>query len=279
MDINDFIKEYNEKYGLADEEWERQKNNVILLFAEEEGRIMARYKNVPVFRNRDSESKISAGETWICSLDNKQTYYFARGLQRIDSSFMYELKRDQIDEIAAAVWADQRHIIEPLLEEKYKEIMNEHIAAAVEKERKEYTQQIEGLKEQVRSSEQKDAENKQIISSLQEKISKAQDAGHRKRPVSAGEADQDMLGQITETHVNRDGPDTISSPMFDRSRYFAHLSADHRILVIKPHGSGNIVCINSTIVLSGLSLISPFEGQCEMVSEYNPKYGGIQIYL
>jgi hypothetical protein len=279
MEFNDFKKEYGEKYGLADEEWDNQKKNVILSFIDEDGKVISWYKGMPVFRHRSSESSIQSGQTWICSLYDKQTYFFATGLQKIDSSFMYELKRDQIDEIAAVIWKDQRMTIEPLLEDKYSEVINNRIAAAVDKERKELGVQIENLKEQAHQLEQKDAENKQIIASLEDKINKAPATRQKKdqpRPDMAGPC---LLDQAIEVHVSRDGPDAISSPMFDRTRYFVHLSADHRIMLVRPHDDGNVVCMNNSMILSGLSLISQFERPYEMTSEYNPKYGGIQIYL
>ncbi len=279
MDFNDFLKEYSEKYGVVDEDWNNLKKNVILTFFEEEDRVLSKYKGIPVFRHKTTESNISPGETWICSLDDKQTYYFAKGLQRIDSSFMYELKKDQIDEMAAAVWNKQRHIIEPMLEEKYKEEMKDKISEAVESERKEQTVQIEALKEQIHQLEQKDVENKQIIASLTDKINNASAVETKRGDILVGETFLHAPDKAADMHIYRDGPDTISSPMFDRPRYFVHLSTDHRILLIKPHDSGNVVCINNALVLYGLSLVSQYEGPCEMTSEYNPKYGGIQVYL
>jgi hypothetical protein len=281
MDFNEFVKEYNEKYGLADEEWDNLKKSVVLSFTEDEpGKVMSWYRGVPVFRHKSSELSILTDETWICSLDtSKVSYYFATGLQRVDSSFFYGLKQPQIVEIADVIWNEQRMIFEPLLEEKYKEIMNNQISAAVENERKEYVGQIEDLKEQKHQLEQKDAENKQIIASLTEKVNKtlmnrSENELTKLRGINLGISDL-----VTEISVFRDGPDTISSPMFDKPRYFVHLSADHRILVVRPHESGNVVCIDNDIVLLGLGLVSQYDGPYEMVAEYNAKYGGIQIYL
>jgi len=84
---------------------------------------------------------------------------------------------------------------------------------------------------------------------------------------------------MTAVSVRRDGPDSISSDSFDKSRYFVHLSADHRVIIVRPHNEGDVVCMDNTIVLAGLSLVSTFNGPYEMVSEYNYSYGGILIYL
>jgi len=281
MDFNDYVRENYEKYSLAEEEWDPLKKSVILSFADDkDGKVMSWYNQVPVFRHKTSEMTILSGETWICSLDkSKISYYFAKGLQRIDASFMYDLKRDQIDEIAAVVWEEQRKIIEPILEDKYKEVMKDQISAAIENERKEYVSQIRELEELNRQLEQKDAENKQIIASLTEKVNKAQTAKQEKiqsPPAGFVSVMPDMASKIL---VNRDGPDTISSQIFDKPRYFVHLSADHRMLVVRPHESGNVVCIDNAMTLQGLSLVSQYDGAGEMTAEYSSKYGGIQIYL
>jgi hypothetical protein len=277
MDFNDFLTEYHEKYGLSEEDWSDLRKYVVLSFTEDDsGRVSAKYKGVPVFSQREYEKIMSAGETWICSLDmSKETYYFAKGLQRIDSSFMYELKKDQIKEIADVIWNDQKHIIEPLLEDKYKEIMEAHMMQSMEGIKEKYEGQIRLMNEEIHQLQTRDAENKQIIASLQEQ--KEAMKKNEEHIISVGSVNEFI--DIKDTHVRREGPDTISSPFFDRSRYFVHLSADHRLLAIKPHDSGNVICINNTMVLAGLSMISPFERSYDMVSEYSPQYGGLKIYL
>jgi len=281
MDFNDFLTEYSEKYGLTEEDWSSFRKNAILTFLEEDnGKVIARFRGVPVFRHRDSEKEISPGDTWICSLDtSRENYYFAKGLKKIDAAFMYELKKDQIEEIANAVWNAQRHVIEPLLEDKYKAVMEKQLIMAVGDTRATYEEQINTMKENMHQLEQRVAENKQIISSLQEQRETANNKEERMKEVPPGpEHMNDLLG-VRDTHVRREGPDTISSPFFNRSRYFVHLSADHRLLTIRPHESGNVICMNNTMVLAGLNLVSPFEGPHEMVSEYSPQYGALKIYL
>jgi hypothetical protein len=282
MDFNDFLAEYSEKYGLSEEDWNGLRKNVILSFREDEnGKTMAWYKRIPVFRHKNSEKEISAGSTWICSLDmSKETYYFARGLQRVDASFMYELKRDQVEEIANIVWDRQKQVIEPILEDRYKGVMEERLRQAVSDTEGKYEEQLKLLRDSIHQLEQRDAENKKIIASLQEqketaKRSEERIANETVLPINPA----DSLSLVKDTSVRREGPDTISSPFFSRSRYFVHLSADHRQLAIKQHESGNVICMDNTMVLAGLNLVSQYEGPCEMTSEYSPQYGGLKIYL
>lgn len=281
MEFNQWVKDLNEKYGLDDGDWEDIKNTAVLTFLmDESGKISSTYKGIRVYRHYDSERTILPGETWICSLVSKQTYnYFARGLQRIDSSFMFELKKDQKDAIASSIWEKHKSTIEPLLEEKYKDILNKNIAQAVADTKKESETVIKELQEAVRSLEQKDAENKNIITSLHDKLN-ASEAEKMSKPSESPIPNMPFyVPSQTSVSVRRDGPDSISSEWFNKSRYFVHLSADQRIIAVRPHDEGNVVCMNNTIVLDGLSLLSSYSGPQEMVSEYNHVFGGIQIYL
>ena len=283
MDFHRWVAEENEKFGLVDEDWEDIKNTAVLTFvSEENGSVKSTYKGILVFRHRDSEKTIMPGETWICSLVSKQTYYFARGLKRIDSAFMFELKKDQMDAIASGIWEKHRNILEPLMEEKYEDIINKKITQAVEETRLEYETEMSGLKDTIHDLEQKEAENKHIISSLYEKLNDAEVEKNSKPKVEEIQSLQGLpvyTAPAMSVSVRRDGPDSISCDMFNRPRYFVHLSADHRIIVVRPHEQGNVVCMNNTIVLEGLAMISSFSGPYDMVSEYNQIYGGIQIYL
>ena len=281
MEFNQWIAEANEKYGLNDEDWEDVKNTAVLTFlTDDSGKISSMYKGIRVYRHYDSERIIMPGETWICSLVSKQTYnYFARGLQRIDSSFMFELKKDQKDAIASGIWEKHKNTIEPLLEEKYKDILNKNIAQAVADTKKECETVVKGLQDAVRSLEQKDAENKNIIMSLHEKLD-AVEAKKGSTPIADLIPNTPFyMTPLISVSVWRDGPDSLSSELFNKSRYFVHLSADQRIIAVRPHDEGNVVCMNNTLVLEGLSLISSYSGPQEMVSEYNHIFGGIQIYL
>lgn len=281
MDFNDFVAEYSEKFGVPDEEWDGLRKSVVLTFMGEEGdRVVARYKGVPVFRHKDSEKVISAGDTWICSLDKSQsTYYFAKGIQRIDSSFMYELMRGQIDEIASVIWKDQRHVIEPLLEKEYCKVMEEHVRQTVSDVKAEYEEQIKFLKENIHQLEQKEAEDKKIIESLQEKkeVTHYIDQGNVEVATQRGKSERALFPKNVQ--IVREGPDKISSPAFDRSRYFVHLSTDHRLMTIRPHESGSVVCINNSMLLDGLGIVSPFESEYNMISEYNQQTGNMKVYL
>ncbi|MBR2254879.1 MAG: hypothetical protein IJ856_03555, partial [Candidatus Methanomethylophilaceae archaeon] len=79
--------------------------------------------------------------------------------------------------------------------------------------------------------------------------------------------------------VERIGPDTIRSPSFTDNRYFVHISPDYKLLVIRPNEDGNVYCLNKTIRLKDLGLVSGFTARKFLVAEYSPLYEGLLVRL
>jgi hypothetical protein len=181
-----------------------------------------------------------------------------------------------MDEIASSLWNSRRSSLEPLLEEKYHEETEKKLTKAIDDARAAYESKMAELNATIADLEHKNNENKQIISSLEERAkTKPAVTGN----VSGGINAMCDIGFCPNATVRRVGPDTISSEYFTKNRYFVHISADCRIMIIHPHEDGNVVCIENTIILDGLSSVSSFSEPYDMVSEYNPNYGGVQIYL
>lgn len=277
MDFNEWKAHNNEKYGTADEDWDYLKKTTIITFNyDDRGNVSGKHGRYPVFRDKKFENTILAGETWICSLNSNHLdkgYYFATPVQKIDSSFMFELKKDHMSEIAHYLWEKNRSTIEPLLEEKFKEQTIQTIAKAVEDTKAEYEIKIRELENKINELELRDAQNKQIISSLEEKAKRSPTNGNGRG------ATQQFTGLLPDTSVRRIAPDSISSPFFFNSRYFVHISADHKVMEIKPHVEGQVVAMDNIIILNGLNSMTSFTEPYDMVSEYDPSVGGVRVYL
>lgn len=278
MDFYSLQKELKEKWDLGDDSWDELKNTVILTFERDakNNNIFSKYGGRIVFRHTNHEDRIFEGETWICSLSLKGNYYFAKGLQRLDGSFMLELKREQMEDIADAVWKGHKDKIEPILEEKYKEVMKKTVGEKVAEAVGEKDSEIRDLCIQIEELEQRDSENRQIIASLEEKVHAAESRECPDEPAVSMSASPFRIGRVS---VERTGPDELRSEAFNRTRYFVHISSDYRILLIRPHDSGDVICIDNKIMLNGLSMALQFSGPTQMISEYSPEYGGILIHL
>ncbi|MDR3282273.1 MAG: hypothetical protein LBS92_01510 [Candidatus Methanoplasma sp.] len=282
VDFRDFIAQLNNQFGTTEGDWNQLAKTAIVTFEYDDKRdnISGKYKGVPVFRHREYENTILAGETWICKLDGSHdNYHFATPVQKVDASFLFELKKDQIDEIAETVWKNHEGAIRPSLEERYHDMMIENVSKAVEDAKSGFKAEVDDLNAKIRTLEQRDAESKQIIASLEEKAKAVPVYPVKITPGGMPQMLPSVQTLAPVSSVRRTSPDAMQSEFFTQSRYFIHVSADHRIIVIRPHAEGNVVCMDNTITLEGLSIISSFNEPYDMVSEYSSEYGGLLVHL
>jgi len=301
MDIMDWMRENNEKYGTSDEDWGFLNNAGVVRFDyDEKGYVSGMYHGKTVYRDSYHEADIVPGDIWIVSLSlNPKTgaNYFAKPLMKIDGSFLYQMKKDQIDSLAKYLWDNNRVILEPVMEEIYKDVAAEQIANAVKEQTAALESQIEKLKDDLSEQQRLNAEDKAIIESMEKEnellsakvlvmenspgvIVSPQPIPEVKKQ-TATESTEEFKEQVKppKSIIIRTGPDTIRSDGFGKARYFVHMSSDHSRLLIRDDKNGNVVCMEKTITLSGLNSILPFSEECVMQSEYSPKYGGILVYL
>ena len=298
MDFKDWIRENNDKYGTSDDDWDPlMKAGVVRFDYDSKGYVSGMYQGKFVYRDGNHELDINPGDIWIVSLSlNPKTgsNYFAKPLKRIDGSFLYEMKKDQIDELATFLWENNKVILEPALEERYSDVLSEKIAKAVEEQTKSLNETISNLQEQISELTKINEEDKKIIESKEQEnsllsakllviennpgavpVKPAKEVPKEPEPIS------DFTEQVKppKNVIVRSGPDTIRSDGFKKSRYFVHLSADHKLLLIRDNKDGNVVCYDNTITLAGLNSILPFTEECVLSSEYSSKYGGTLVSL
>lgn len=271
------------EYNIDDGDWNLYRRMTVLTFSSDtHGNVSSKYHGMIVYRDRGSEDTILPGETWIVSLTlNPATErnYFARAIKRLDASFMFELSKDQIDEIADCLWKTQRDKVEPVLLEKYADLHKEQVEKEVLERTSKMTAELESANERADAMEHKSMEDERIIDSLNKKLAlreaAAPQAGAAVRQAApvAGIADEDVT-------VMRIGPDTLISDFFTGNRYSVHIAADMRVMIIVPDPDGNILCVDNTMTLAGLNAIVPYGGdETEMMSKYSPEYGGLTVFL
>ncbi|NLL95140.1 MAG: hypothetical protein GX224_05260 [Thermoplasmatales archaeon] len=278
--IKDFLGDFGKHFGIEEHDLSPFTKVRILHFRlDAKGNISASLNGRPVFKDRSSEDDIKDGETWVCKVDmSRDSYYFASTIVKLDAQFYFELSRDQMDAIADNVWERHRDMINPLMEDRYRAAIAAKIEKAVRDAELESDERIEELEKTVADFERKDAENRHIIASLQQKLERCE-GSPPPAPPSGGLF---MPGPVQSTIViHRSGPDELSSEGFTSHRYFAHFSADQKILLIRPHDEGNIICDveDRTIRLGGLGKISYFDGPENVFAEYAPQYGGFLMRI
>lgn len=297
MDFYDFVRENNQKYGTTDDDWEPYKKTAIVRFeTDDRGTVLGRVNGKVVFRHSTS-MEIQSGETWIVNLvenPNSGKNYFAKPVMKLDSKFMFDLRKDQLDLVADHLWREQRSVLEPMFEERYKETIEQRIADATEDVKRKMEERMTEMASTVEDMKTRSEEDASVISSLEDKIeelnrmlevkeTELKDAKVNVKAVTTTVQNGDVFEQRDfsgkEVEVVRTGPDSISSKSFKKARYFVNLSADHRFLLVRPDNTANVLCVDRTIVLAGLSEISPFEGEGPMPAEYSRRYEGYIVYL
>lgn len=286
-DFNEFARQNGDADALPAEEWQAygRKQAIVTFEVDRKGSVSGKYRGMIVFRDHDSENLIKAGETWVCTLQpnpSSAANYFARAVQKVDSSFMFALKKDQIAEIAAALWRTCPDALMPALEEMYGVQNAAATDKAVEEAVKAVKQANDQLTAQVNELMQTDLGNKKIIASLEARVKEAEARPPARAVPTPPAAPGRMMpfpGPQLDICVRRESSDMLSSPSFDQARYFVHLSADRRVLLVRPHPNGNVICTDQTIVLAGLGMLVPFTAACDLVCEYDADLGGIRIYL
>lgn len=297
MDFYDFVRENNQKYGTTDDDWEPYKKTAIVRFeTDDRGTVLGRVNGKVVFRHSTS-MEIQSGETWIVNLvenPNSGKNYFAKPVMKLDSKFMFDLRKDQLDLVADHLWREQRSVLEPMFEERYKETIEQRIADATEDVRRKMEERMTEMASTVEDMKTRSEEDASVISSLEDRIeelnrmlevkeTELKDAKVNVKAVTTTVQNGDVFEQRDfsgkEVEVVRTGPDSISSKSFKKARYFVNLSADHRFLLVRPDNTANVLCVDRTIVLAGLSEISPFEGEGPMPAEYSRRCEGYIVYL
>lgn len=321
MDWNEFIVQKSEEFDMDLSEWAPLTRNAIVGFDyDDNGNISGKHNGRMVYRDSSTERKILAGETWIVQLTlnpKTGTNYFAKAVRRIDASFLFELNREQRDEIAEAVWSRHRQELEPDMRKLYENrtqlrIANEvyKVNQAHEEEKELMRADIDDLKKSVDEAEarvselsadleaalaakaalEKDLEGRDaLIEKL--KSSPAPEAAAAKPSKSSkskkkAEADPDewnggkgMVGMLPYT-VTRTGPDTLWSDMFGNKLYKVRISKDGKNMVMRHEKNhGNVACRDGVMCLEGLGAISPWNGKEEQYETVRDPKGYITFRL
>lgn len=284
LDWNEFVAKANMEFGTMENDWDPYARVAILPFNEEKERVVAKFNGKNVYPHTMYKDRIKNNDVWIVSLQNNGNYYFAKGIRQLDSSFLLELNKADIDAVANFIWEKNRDSIEPMLEEKYKESLHVQVAKTLEENRKADQEKIAELEEKLAELQKVNDEDKSTIKSLEDSMealrsstgSFAPQQGPQLPPSSSFVpwGQQDAAAPVT-----RISPDAIMSEAFTRSRYSVHLSSDHRFLLIVPDANGNVLCISKTITLAGLDTIAPFNGDTEMPCSYSTSFNGLLVTL
>ncbi len=226
-------------------------------------------------------SSITPG-AWVVSLRMEKNRYFAAPLHKISPAYLHELTEGQRKEVLDALWEEHRDAIVHYFGEKLDSDTDARVQVAVAEVRSEYEEQIRFLKAENADLEDRCNIDKAYIASLRGMLEELRDV--RPAPPEEKDPGEDGLVRLDapdlgKVKVVRTGPKTLKSQYFKAPKYFAHISKDLSILVIREHEFGTAVVFGDTLVLSGLETVSDFAGECEMDARYDPVRDGLVIRL
>ena len=228
-----------------------------------------------VYRHRDSEADINAGEIWVCELlPNPQQLrqFFAKGIVKVDSSFLYDLTREQLLHLANKVWKDNRDLIEGIILEENRGIIDERVQKGIENAIEEYQSRIEELEAKVsRLTQEKEnldgmlSMSDSLIDDLKEEVAKQKEivSGCQNEIIQLNIRMKNARKTIPQAgkveYVVRTQPDTLYSRSFEDGTYSVFLNAEKTAMLIERNENGRVECKDGMMRLGGLNDILPFD--------------------
>ena len=233
---------------------------VIKFDYDERGMISGRCRLGIVFRDKDSESRILPGETWVCSLtQNTPRQYFGKALMKVDAAMLYGLTMDQLEGITDALWENQRDDMLALMEEKYRPEVEKEIEARLEESSGHYEARIKELESVIESLEKKNdeyllkmGEAEDSVNELKVRLRNAENS------VSYSPAVQSKNNQPSEFKALRVSGDKLYSSEFKDGTYKTFFSVDRTKVQFVPSERGKTVCKDGLMTVMGLERYIPF---------------------
>ncbi len=253
---------------------------------------------------RKQGAVIKPGETYFCEVTTHDTsagstIHYANPVVRVDPSFMFDLRPDQVGRLVDALLETSK---EPLLEQARAQIRaqveravkadmdglgreRDEARAALDEARASLGRAGEevarlrleaiGLAERVRELEARDGAGAAPPSTAG---AAAPPAAAAAPPTSGGVAWPQVEGpEALAFPVHRPSPEHLESTRLSYGRYFVHVSPDRRVLLVRPHPDGNLPAVGGRLSVPSLGLLRPFSGPEDLAARTDPRTGGLLV--
>ena len=294
MDLLQFQRMMIEEHGEENCEFDSVKRIAMITFRRlDNGNIAGFSTGRTIYRDRESERIINEGETWFCELKQNPKIphqYFAKAILKVDAGFLFDLRKDQYDEIVDTIWENHRKDIESDLEIMYVNTIEERATSIADERVSEYEAILESSRKEMGSYREKVDE---LGSNLERRTFELRDMEANNQLLNERihdlEQEIELLRQkntelMTDMETNRHRTvrvesrsnsesiirtdmNTIYSSKFIGSRYKVRFTSDMRRMIITEDADGEVGCSNNVIRLKGLNRIAPFDVPGEMPSE------------
>ncbi len=254
-----------------------------------------------VILHDDFEGTVSEGDVWFCELSNMSNRcYIGRPVQKVDAEFMAGLSKDQMQDVADAVWKNSKDAVVPYLEKWF---IDEKGLMSVEEHREDlqalkdmYGTEISELKgshaaeleERDKDTESLRREYEAMLADLEKEKEAAMAAidslnneilGLRRELETARSQPARVEVKVSPDAMMRTGETTIGMPSMADGPYEVLVSADGSKMIVSPDPRGKAVCESGTMYLRGLDRVAPFTGVAELPYTYDGRTGTYSVDL
>lgn len=295
MDFQQFVKDYSEQHGIDNVNLScLNKIRVVKFDVDERGYISGKVLEGIVYRHREYESTINAGEMWICELQENVKncrQHFAKPIMKVDASFIYDLTSSQLGELAQYIWKNNRDSIEGMLKEEYADTIEKMAEEKAEDMSKRNQDEIDALNGEISSLRKTNTQLQECLDMTDEAILELKDTLTQERAVKTqcqkeivllrsqlDTARRDTVVRKDCDHVIRMAPNYLYSEDLMDGKYSVYVTANKSKLLIERNDRGRMTCTNNTLQLFGFDNILPFD-TVEKLNCTTDKEGRMTVFL
>ena len=294
MDWMEFLKSADDIIDYEDGEGLMDLTAILKFELDDRGYVSSIHDGKRVYRGSDNEDLIQAGDLWWVSLSlNPKTgnNYFARPLRKIDGGLLYEMSSDEMGRFARHIWENNRVILEPYIDDQYRNAMMEEFKREHVRPLEERIAELEAENDRLRyermSYETRCRQYGRLTEAMAERFLP-------KRPVDEKETEETLsketavaryppaainVEKLPSSLLARIDDYTLVSKAFKRESYFVTKSLDNSTLLFREDRYGDVVCRDHTVRLSFLPDIQPYRGLRKYNVEKSKLCDGFTIRL
>ncbi len=254
-----------------------------------------------VLVHEDYVGKVAEGDVWFCELSSvSNRCYYGKPIQKVDAEFMTGLSKDQMQDVADAVWKHSKDAVVPYLEKWFSD---EKGLMSVEEHREDiqalkdlYSAEISDLKvEHDAELAEKDMETSELRNGYDARIAALENEKEAamktidglndeilrlRRELEAARSQPAMVAvDDSPDAMMRTGESTIGMTAMADGCYEVTVSADGCRMIIRPDPKGRAVCESGSMYLRCLDRVSPFTGIRELPYSYDRRTGTYSVDL
>jgi hypothetical protein len=240
---------------------------------------------------------IKPGETYFCELQEHvppgtNPIYYANPITRIDPGFLFDLRADQVVSMIDALGRSALGQLTDQVRAQVRAQLEAATRAELDSLREQATSaraEADLLKAELGRQQEENGTLRLESEGLAQRIKELEEVAREEREaspptaaaiaVAPGGGGWQALGvpEVAVHAVRRTDADRLESAFFADGRHFVHVSPDRRMLMVHPHGEGNLPAVGRRLVVPGLGVLRPYDGPEELPARVDIRTGGLLV--